>query len=82
MLKHKRLYGMKELAEILDISKQNLYHRMRLGSTFYGTEIPDPVYEISAGKIWTHEQLLEKINSSSPHSDWGRSKERLVNFTK
>lgn len=74
---HAKLYGMKELADLLGISKQTLYARMKNGSLFYGNDIPEPAYEIAAAKIWTHEQLVEKINAAGHYSDWSKVKDKL-----
>lgn len=77
---HKMLFGQKELAELLGISKQTLNYRMKSGSSMYGNDIPEPAYFVAATKLWTYEQLEEKILSSSPWSDWGKCKERFQRF--
>ena len=74
---HKMLFGQKELAELLGISKQALNYRIKSGSDVYGNDVPDPAYVVAATKLWTYEQLEDKINNSSPWSDWYKCKDRF-----
>lgn len=74
---HKCVFGAKELAEILGISKQALNYRIKAGRSWYGNDVPAPAYVIGAGKIWTYEQIKEKIDKSGNYSEWGQAKDRF-----
>ncbi|MEW9702916.1 hypothetical protein [Paenibacillus sp. SI8] len=75
---HRMLFGQKELADLLGITKQTLYARLKNdGGHMWGKEVPEPAYVVSATKLWTYEQIEEKIMDSSPYSDWFKAKERF-----
>lgn len=66
---HRALFGIVELADLFEVSKQTF--SMRLKQDYYkiGYDItfPDPQYQLSAGRIWTWEQLqgyLQRVQKS------------------
>lgn len=61
-MNHFTVFGLKELADLYDVSKQTMYQRFKQG---YYRGFPEPAYVISSGKIWTYEQIQEYVKYQS-----------------
>lgn len=55
-MKTKMMFGQKELADLLGLSKQALYWRIKNGQG-WSVSIPDPDFRVSATRLWTYETL-------------------------
>jgi hypothetical protein len=57
---HKKVYGIKEIADMFGKSKQVISYWAKVGGY-----LPDPAYRISSGPIWTYEQLEPHVTNCS-----------------
>ncbi|AHM67490.1 hypothetical protein PPSQR21_038520 [Paenibacillus polymyxa SQR-21] len=80
MKKHKAIFGIAELAILLQVSQQTIYYRMKHGKKRNGTDIPEPMYKTLVTSLWTYEQIEERVSTASPDSPWYKAKERLQIF--
>lgn len=62
---HTALFGLKELAELHGISKQAMYQRINTKSYYEESNFPEPAYVVSCGKLWTYEQIWDRVKKSN-----------------
>lgn len=56
-MKTRAIFGQKELGDLLGLSKQALQWRLKHGSPYSGSSIPEPDYRVSATRLWTYETI-------------------------